>query len=856
MSEGRINRNQSPDGSGDPASPRWTQDLAILDLVHESIYARDRERKITFWNAAAEELYGWSREEALGRDVVELLSCDYHLTVDECEAQLFESGLWRAELRRKDRTGADILVDVTWAVRRDALGEPIEIIETGRNITDRRKQEADRVLSELRFRNLFDVMAVAFWEIDFNNVGARLIPLMQDGGGDELRSRLLEDRPFVRELMRNATVLDVNAKTLDLFGGECRDQMVGHDIDRYWPEESEPVFVEALVAAMERRSNLITETKLLDLKGQSIDVLFTVSWSPESRKQGIVLLGLIDISDRKRAFEALAQSELRYRSIFNSMPMAFWQFDTQALRTQFDRLRQEGVVSLMDYAAADPEFASKAMGLVQVVDVNDETVRMMGARSKSDLIGPLSKLWSDSDSFVQSVDARFKGAQSFGDISTMKTLDGRTIDVMWRTVFADELADTGLVLTGAIDVTERRRAVEEMSRSETKYRHLFHHMPTSLWQLDSRPLLKELGKLVAAGMTDLDAYIAEHPEFLGRAMEIITVEEVNDLTVRLFGGTDKSDFVGPISRFWIDSPDTIRRSLCARFRGEESHQEETRVRTLDGRTIDILFTSAFPPALADLGITIVSAIDIGDRIGAEHALARLQAEFAHAARVATLGELTASIAHEVNQPLAAIAANGDASLRWLNRDEPDVDEVRKLAARMAADARRAADVISRIRGMASHQPPKQDLVDLNSVVEEACQFLRHDLEAHGITTSLALVRGLPPVLSDRTQLQQVVVNLAVNAGHAMRQQSDRRRQLTLRSFVRNGRVRCEVEDTGPGIPDEIRQRLFDSFFTTKEEGLGIGLSICRSIIEAHGGEIGCDEMPAGARFYFELPGAG
>jgi signal transduction histidine kinase len=367
-------------------------------------------------------------------------------------------------------------------------------------------------------------------------------------------------------------------------------------------------------------------------------------------------------------------------------------------------------------------------------------------------------------------------------------------------------------------------------------------------------LVNVLGRLRGEGIVDLDAYVDEHPDFLSRMLQIMRIEQVNEQTIRMFGGSDASQFVGPIAKFWRGSEETVRRSLVARYGGAETYSEETRMQTLDGRMIDVFYTSAFPKALSELGIGLVGIIDVGGRLEAERMLQQVQADFAHAARVATLGELTASIAHEVNQPLAAIATNGEASLHWLNRPEPNVEEVRVLAARMVADARRAADVIGHIRTMATRHVPEREPLSVNEVVAEALGFLQREFQAREVRVHFLPAGDLPPAQADRTQLQQVIVNLAVNAVQAMVEAGEKDRQLTVRTIAAPGdRIRVEVEDSGPGVPPDDLRRLFESFYTTKKSGLGIGLSICRSIVEAHGGEIGCENFDSGARFSFNLP---
>ena len=401
---------------------------------------------------------------------------------------------------------------------------------------------------------------------------------------------------------------------------------------------------------------------------------------------------------------------------------------------------------------------------------------------------------------------------------------------------------------------ERDRAIEALALSELKYRNLFTHMPMALWQIDVRGMVPILRDLRAQGVRDLQAHLEADPGLFAHILQVMRVEMVNDRTVQLFGGTSAEDFIGPIARFWQDSAGTMLRSLAARYDGADAWQEETRVRTIDGRTVEVFYTAAFPPALVDLGISIVGAVDIGARLRAERALQRVNADFAHAARLTTLGELTASIAHEVNQPLAAITTNAEASMRWLARPEPDLEELRALAQRMTIDARRAAEIISRIRAMAARRAFETQPIEVNMLVAEGLKLLDHEMLGKGVSLDLDLASDLPKAMGDMTQLQQVFVNLAMNAVQAMDAAGSPEPQLIVRTRdIDRHMIAIDVEDRGPGIPRDVAAQLFDSFFTTKKDGLGIGLSICRSIIDAHGGTIGVENLPVGARFTFTLP---
>jgi signal transduction histidine kinase len=249
---------------------------------------------------------------------------------------------------------------------------------------------------------------------------------------------------------------------------------------------------------------------------------------------------------------------------------------------------------------------------------------------------------------------------------------------------------------------------------------------------------------------------------------------------------------------------------------------------------------------------------LGARRRAEEALRRAEADFAHAARISMLGELTASIAHELKQPLAAISINGQAGLRWLDRPVPDIAEARATTEHLLAEARRAADIIDHIRAMAIRRAPEQSLVSLDELIEESLAFLRPELEARNVTVFHEFTPEARNVLADRVQLQQVIVNLAVNAIQAMEQAESPQRRMTISTSMPNAAtVRCSIEDSGPGLTSDHVAHLFERFFTTKENGMGMGLAICRSIIEAHDGWIAADTGSAhgGARFYFTLPAA-
>lgn len=686
-------------------SSQSNRDRDILTLIPESVCVLDPELTITYWNPAAERLYGWSRDEAVGQKLVELLKCAYDERMSEGLEQLLATGSLQRRVYRHAKDGSLLIVDGNWAVRRNSQGAPIEIIEA-------------------------------------------------------------------------THVADVS---------EAPDQSSG-----------------ALM----------------------------------------------------KAYQALAESEKKYRDLFNFMPVAIWRLDSRKMRDMFNGLREAGVQDLEAYVSEHPEFLEEAEGTPSITEANEQTLALFGATDREELLEAMPRLWlSRQKDWVAAARTRETGSTFFVTESTIQRMDGATAEVLTHVAFANAEDPESLNTVGAIDISELKRAKQSLEQSERKYRSLVQHMPIALVQIQVRELLTDFQRLKSEGVEDLATYIDANPAFLQHAMQVIRVEQGNELCCEMFGAKDSDELSGPVDRFFKIMPETLKWSLAARYSGKERYIGETRLSTLDGRVLDLLYTSAFSAELSELGVGLVGMLDIGDRLNAERRLQQIRTDFAHAARVAMLGELTASIAHEVNQPLTAISVNGQAALRWLDREPPDVHEVRGLAGRVVADAKRAGDVIARIRSMAAHKEPSLDAVDLDEIVRETVEFLHRELELHQIKLKLSLEKNLPRVLGDRTQLQQVVLNLAINANHAMQSEPPENRRLIIRAFGDADRVRIEIEDTGPGIPEHDRARLFDAFFTTKVDGLGLGLSICRSILDYHGGEMNCEHLPTGTRFGFTLPTA-
>jgi PAS domain S-box-containing protein len=261
------------------------------------------------------------------------------------------------------------------------------------------------------------------------------------------------------------------------------------------------------------------------------------------------------------------------------------------------------------------------------------------------------------------------------------------------------------------------------------------------------------------------------------------------------------------------------------------------------------------PLETEEGTLVSGAVrDVTERKQTEEALRQAQADLARASRVTSMGELTASLAHEVNQPIAAAIANASTCLRWLSRDQPDLEQARAAASRIVQDGRRAGEIVNRVRLLFKKGAPQEELFDLYEIIREMVLLLHSESTQYAVFVRTELAADLPQVMGDRVQLQQVLMNLMMNSIDAMKD-VDGTRELTIQAQrAENTQVLISVSDTGVGLPQQQADKIFNAFFTTKTHGTGMGLRISRTIIESHGGRLwAADNPPRGARFCFTLP---
>jgi PAS domain S-box-containing protein len=501
-----------------------------------------------------------------------------------------------------------------------------------------------------------------------------------------------------------------------------------------------------------------------------------------------------DITDRKRAEEMLRRSEGELRQLVDVIPQQVFVFD----------------------ADWNPVFANR-----RELDYTGLTVQEMRSTDA------VARIFHPED--LQKLEVARRRARSDAAPFEMEArIRGKDGGYRWFLIRDNPLCDVqGNVLRWygtRTDIEERKRAEEALREGETRFRTFVDHAGDALF-----------------------VYDLEHG----------TIVDVNRSACESLGYT-RQELIGKTpAAFHLDSHREELESTAERAAAGETVFDSHLHRRKDGST----FPVEVHTSLVSYGgrrFLLKVARDITDRVRAEEQrerLRQLEAELAHINRVSILGELTASIAHEINQPLSGVVSNGSACLRWLAGDAPNIEEARETARRIVRDGKRAAEIIVRIRALTKRTAVSGERIDIDEPIREVLQLVGDEAKRMSVTIRTRLAGDAFPVLGDRVQLQQVLLNLVMNGIEAMSTVEDRPRQLTIASRnTDRGEVEVTVEDSGTGLDPDASARIFDAFYTTKPGGMGMGLSISRSILQAHGGRLWATgkETP-GTVFHFTLP---
>jgi PAS domain S-box-containing protein len=562
------------------------------------------------------------------------------------------------------------------------------------------------------------------------------------------------------------------------------------------PAEERPATVQALAEfAAGQRNEYHVEKRYMRKDGSAVWFNATTTLAPASDRTPAHLQAiLIDITERKRADAALRASEERWRRLFagSSTGMALTDLDARYIATN------AAFQNMLGYTAE--EF--KALTAVEITHP-DEVARTR------DVVAD----------FVSGARQEYRVDKRY-----LKK-DGTPLWVNVTTTYLPATDVTPAMLQGVyVNIDDRKRAEAALRASEARMRAIFSAAPVGIATSDENRQLMRANPALRRML----GYSEDEMRALGWT-----------------GLTHEDDRAA--SQAWV----------AGVIEGRRQPPLEKRYLRKDGEIAWAAVNSAFVPA-SDTTPAFFAAIvaDITDRVRAEEALHRSQSELARVSRITTMGQLTASIAHEMNQPLTAIIASGNACERWL-ANGVNLVRAKESLARMIGEANRASEVIKRIRSLAGNAASERVELDVNAVVREVLALARAELQAKRVRVQANLDGAIPPVRVDRVQLQQVLLNLIVNAIDAMAGVNDRPRLLAITTERdEEASVRVTVQDSGAGLAPESAEHIFQPFFTTKPAGMGMGLSISTTIIETHGGRLWASPAPInGTAFHFTLPTA-
>ncbi|MCO5734163.1 sensor histidine kinase [Rhizobium sp. SSA_523] len=417
------------------------------------------------------------------------------------------------------------------------------------------------------------------------------------------------------------------------------------------------------------------------------------------------------------------------------------------------------------------------------------------------------------------------------------------------------------VTTALLLRNDRARAAlletnEALRHSEARYRSIFDRTRVALWERDYSRLRSFLMELKASGVSDIKLYARSHPDVLAQCAGMIDVVDANEAAMELLGAFAEDGSSGILKRIIPKDSATFLAVLQAILDGANFFEDHAEVYNEKGERRVVLLGIDFPKDPSAFNRVVVSMVDVTQREEARKALADAQAELGRASKAATVGALSASLAHELNQPLGAIAVNAQTLVRWLDRDPPDIDAAKRAAARIHRDSNRASDIFKSTRAILLATPKETEAIDLEALITDTLALMEHDLQNERATVEVIRKRPLPHLTAVRVEMQQVLINLIANAAQAMSSCGAPHRlvTITLDAPTDADHISISVRDSGAGLPGDAEDKLFKPFFTTKETGMGIGLSICRSTIEASGGTLtGANHPDGGALFEIRLP---
>jgi PAS domain S-box-containing protein len=736
--------------------------LAEAQRLSHTGSAAYNETEILYWSEEASRIWGFDQLQGVpSREAVwqRIHPDDLERVNENIQQGVREKRRFANEFRIVLPDGTVKHLEATNNPVFAASGELLEIVVTGVDVTEHKLAEQALREREAKIRRLVDanIIGIFFWDFD-------------------------------------GRILEANEAFLDILGYDQEDLVAGRI---RWTDLTPPEWRDNDLRLIQQHGASGTlppfEKEYFRKDGSRVPVLLGVATFEEGGTQGVAFV--LDLTERKRAEQAVRESELKLRKIIETVPSMLWSTDPDGEPTRVNQ-------RILDYAG-----------------MRFEDFLTLGWK---EFLHP--------DDFPETARAFFHAIQTgepYQAVHRLRRIDGQ---YRWHHARGEPLRDSEQRIIQwyglSVDIDERKRAEDALRESEAKFRDYAETASDWFWEIG--------------------------PDY-----------KFTLLTGTAFG-SNPAQRMGTMC--WdhaldVETEPEKWRLVWAALDARESFRDFVYC-TVDGRGAPMHVKASGKPVFDSNGKflgyrgtgTDVTAIVRGQR--AEASLRTVQAELAHVSRVMTLGQLTASIAHEVNQPIGSARNYAEAALNFLNRNPPEIGEVMGALDRIVAAADRAGGIVDRIRDQIKKAPPRNDRFDLNRAIEEVIGLAQSMITENGLSVQRRLASGMAPVHGDRVQLQQVVLNLILNAVEAMSSVEADERELLISTdqSEANGTL-VAVRDSGPGIDSKHLELIFDAFYSTKS-GMGMGLSICRSIVAAHGGRLWAATVePRGALFQFTLPSA-